>query len=106
MRKTCRLLLFLLAANISTITGYAQAVTISGTVRNSITKEPIPSVSVIVKGSTSGTFTNDKGAFKLNVDKIPVVLIVSSVGYENQELTVSSIGTDVALDLVPASSLG
>lgn len=106
MRKNCRFTLALLVVSFFTIAGFAQTVTISGTVRNSITKDPVPSVSVIVKGSSSGTFTNENGVFKLTVDKIPVVLVFSSVGYETQELTANSASADLAIDFIPASSLG
>ena len=106
MKHNCRLMIAMLVVLFLTVAGHTQTITISGTVRNSITKEPVPSVSVLVKGQSSGTFTNEDGSFKLNVDKTPVVLIFSSVGYENQELTVSDAATAVALDFVPASSLG
>lgn len=99
-------MLAMLVVNFFTIAGFAQTVTISGTVRNSITKDPVPSVSVVVKGSSSGTFTNENGVFKLTVDKTPVVLIFSSVGYETQELTANSASADLAIDFIPASSLG
>ena len=89
-------MLALLVVNIITVAGFAQTVTISGTVRNSTTKDPVPSVSVIAKGSSSGTFTNENGVFKLSVDKTPVVLIFSSVGYETQELSATGAGTELA----------
>ncbi len=103
MRKYCRLTIALLVVNIFAVAAYTQTNTVSGTVRNSITKDPIPSVSVIVKGTSTGTFTNENGAFKLNVDKVPATLVFSSVAYETQEVTAS--GT-IDIDFVPASSLG
>lgn len=106
MRKNCHLIIALLVVNFIAIAGFSQTITVSGTVRNSITKEPIPSVSVLVKGSSSGTFTNENGSFKLTVDKTPVVLVFSSVGYETQEVTASNAGAAVDVDFVPASSLG
>jgi outer membrane receptor protein involved in Fe transport len=105
MRKNYRFIA-LLVVNLFAIAGLAQNVTISGTVRNSVTKDPVPSVSVVVKGSSSGTFTNENGIFKLTVDKVPAVLVFSSVGYETQEVTASSAGADLAVDFAPASSLG
>ncbi len=96
----------LLVVNILAIAGFAQTVTITGIVRNSVTKELLPSVSVIAKGSSAGTFTNENGVFKLSVDKTPVVLVFSSVGYETQELTAGSTGTELTIDFVSVSSLG
>ena len=105
MRKDCRLIIALLVVNIFAITGFSQNVTISGTVRNSITKDPIASVSVVVRGTSTGTFTNENGVFKLTTAKTPAVLVFSSVGYENREVTVSSTDA-IEVDFVPASSLG
>jgi hypothetical protein len=104
MRKNCRLFA-LLVVNLFAIAGLAQSVTISGTVRNSLTKDPVPSVSVVIKGSSSGTFTNENGFFRLTAEKTPVVLVFTSVGYETQEVTAAS-ATELAVDFVPASSLG
>lgn len=106
MRKKIHFLFAILVANIFTIAGFAQTVTLSGRVRNSTTKDPVPAVSVLVKGSSSGTFTNENGVFKLRVDKIPVVLLISSVGYETYEVRANEAGADIEIDLVPALSLG
>ncbi len=84
------MILVLLVVNLIAISAFAQSVTITGTVRNSITKDPVPSVSVVVKGSSTGTFTNENGEFKISVEKLPVQLFFSSIGYEMQEVTVSN----------------
>jgi hypothetical protein len=54
----------------------AQTVTISGTVRNSTSKEGVRAVSVVIKGSSSsGTYTDDKGAFSFSTSaKLPLTL--------------------------------
>jgi outer membrane receptor protein involved in Fe transport len=94
------LLLFL------TIAASAQT-TISGTVRNSSNKETVPSVSVTIKGTSAGTFTDDKGNFKLTTTRpLPVTLIFSSIGFTTQEVNVDNASTPVQVDFVPASSLG
>jgi outer membrane receptor protein involved in Fe transport len=81
--------------------------TLTGTVRQSITKDHVPAVSVTIKGTSIGTFTDDKGNFKLAVtQQPPFVLVFSSIGFETQEVNVSSAGSPVTVDFVPASSLG
>ena len=105
MRKTTCYLVTLLLANMLTIAAFAQSVTISGNVRNSNTKEGAGAVSVTVKGTNTGSFTDDKGNFKFTVKSLPVVLLISSVGYELQEITVNN-GQSVQIDLKPSSSLG
>ena len=89
MRKVTSYLVLFLLANVFTIAAFAQNVTISGNVRNSSTKEGAGAVSVTIKGADNGTFTDDKGNFKLSAKSLPVTLLISSVGYELQEVTVS-----------------
>ncbi len=92
MRKIASYVVTFLLANTLTIAAIAQNVTISGNVRNSTTKEGAGAVSVTVKGTNFGNFTDDKGNFKLTVKSLPVTLIVSAVGYELQEITVNKAG--------------
>ncbi len=106
MRKVTSYLVAFLLANIITIGAFAQNVTINGNVRNSSSKEGSGAVSVIVKGEDNGTFTDDKGNFRITVKKLPVTLLISSVGYELQEVTVSSATELVQVEFKPSSALG
>ena len=106
MRKVTSFLVTFLLANIITIAAFAQNVTINGNIRNSSTKEGSGAVSVIVKGEDNGTFTDDKGNFRLTVKKLPVTLLVSSVGYELQEVTVSNAANMVQVEFKPTNILG
>ncbi len=64
--------------------------TVTGTVTESSTDNPVPGVNVIVKGTTSGTITDFDGKFSVNVNSFPATLIISSVGYATQEVIVNS----------------
>jgi iron complex outermembrane receptor protein len=50
----------------------------------------LPYMNVIVKGTTTGTTTNDSGAFSLTVKKLPVTIVVSSMGYKSKEVQVTN----------------
>lgn len=68
---------------------YLQPVTMNlhGTVTDEDGK-PIPGVSVIIRGTTKGTNTDDKGEYTLtNIDE-KTVLVFSFIGYEPQTITV------------------
>lgn len=105
MRKaTCYVVTFLLA-NILTIAAIAQTVTINGNVRNSNSKDGAGAVSVIVKGEDVGTFTDDKGNFRITVKSLPVTLLISSVGYELQEVSVTD-ARPVQVEFKPSNILG
>ena len=82
------------------------ASTITGTVKNANTSESLSAVTVTVKGGTAGTFTDDKGNFKLSVTKFPVTLVISSVGFESKEVVVSNSKANVAVSLTQGYVLG
>ncbi|MBL0355623.1 MAG: TonB-dependent receptor [Chitinophagaceae bacterium] len=105
MRKTKSYWMALLLASFFTIAASAQT-TITGKVENSTTKESIAAVSVSVKGTSGGTYTDDKGNFRLNVARLPVTLLISSVGYELQEVTVTDAAQVVKIDFKPSNILG
>ncbi|KAA0992635.1 TonB-dependent receptor [Dyadobacter aurulentus] len=52
--------------------------------------EPLPGVSVILKGTQRGTTTNTEGAFDFDVPDQSAVLIFSFVGYTAQEVSVGN----------------
>jgi outer membrane receptor protein involved in Fe transport len=105
MRKIASYVVTFLLANVITIAAFAQNVAVSGNVRNSSTKEGAGAVSVTVKDGTAGTFTDDKGNFKITVKSLPVTLLISSVGYELQEVTVSS-ALFTQVEFKPSAALG
>ena len=93
---------------LSVVSAFAQTpVTLSGNVHNALSKERVPAVSVVLKGFSTGTFTDDRGNFKLTTTtKPPYVLVFSSIGFETQEVTVSEGAGRIEVDFKPASSLG
>ncbi len=99
--------LFCLATMMVFSANAQSASTITGTVKNSISSESVTAVSVTVKGGNAGTFTDDKGNFKLYINqKLPLTLIFSSVGFENKEVVVNAGDTKVAVSLKPGYVLG
>ena len=87
---------------------FAQNLTLTGNVKNSTTSEKASAVSVTLKGTTVGTFTDDNGNFKLNVPssvQFPATLIISSVGYETKEVVVSGAGEVPSIGLSPSISM-
>ena len=60
--------------------------TVTGTVVDAANQEPLPGVSVLLKGSTRGTTTDAMGKFSLSVPDESATLVLSFVGYEAQEI--------------------
>ena len=106
MRKITSYLVAFLIANIFTTSVFAQNVTISGNVKNSATQENSSAVSVTIKGSDVGTFTDDKGNFSITTKSLPTTLVFTSVGFEPQEVAVSSASAKLNIAFVPSDALG
>jgi len=104
MKKMIKIVSMMVVALSTAIAGFAQT-TISGTVKSKASGETLSAVSVSVKGTSRGTFTDDKGNFKLSIDKLPATLVVSSVGFEDQEINVTS-GAFVEVSLATKAALG
>ena len=87
----------------------AQNLVISGNVKNASGGEAIGSVSVTLKDGTSGTFSDNKGNFRLVLapgTKFPVTLVFSSIGFGLTEIKVESAGDLKTISLQPSSTLG
>ena len=78
---SCLILMFL------SISMVAQKVPVSGTVSDQT--GPVIGASVIEKGTTNGTMTDNDGHFTLTVSK-GAVIEISSIGYKTQEITVGA----------------
>ena len=80
---------------------------ITGTVKNSTKSESLSAVTITVKGGNAGTFTDDKGNFKLfTTQKAPFTLVFSSVGFESKEVAIDANTTKVSVSLKPSYVLG
>ena len=107
MRKGIRLLAVSSLLTMLSIAAFAQTITLNGSVRSSDSKEALPAISVTVKGSTEGTFTNDKGLFTLQVNQpLPLVLVFTGIGYDSKELQVSSSSGEIMVELERSYAMG
>ncbi|RNI31675.1 TonB-dependent receptor [Rufibacter latericius] len=82
-------------------------VEISGRVTDQASKEPLPGVSVYVRGTVTGTATNLDGSFSLKTRlKFPFTLVVSLVGFQPQEFAITEPGSRLDIALVTQTLLG
>ncbi|MCO6475506.1 MAG: SusC/RagA family TonB-linked outer membrane protein [Phaeodactylibacter sp.] len=91
--KSC-LLLAMLFISAAAMAQY----TVSGVVQNE-NGEPLIGVSIIVKGTTTGTVTDFNGNFNINVSSGPATLLFSYTGFKPEEAEVSSSKTDISVTL-------
>jgi len=75
---------------------YGQRLTVTGTVTEESTGEPIPGVAVVIKGTTYGTTTDSNGQYSIEVS-VDDVLVFSFLGMQTREVSVTSSRIDVTL---------
>jgi len=77
--------------------------TLSGTVLDDKSKQPLPGVNVVVQGSATGTQTDFDGKFQLANVKSGDVVIFSYLGYTNSTITYSG-QTNLSISLAEESN--
>ena len=76
----------------------AVAQTVSGRVTNSADGSPVPGVSVLIKGTTTGTSTDTDGRYAINAPEPNATLVFSFIGFATQEVALNNrTNVDVAL---------
>jgi TonB-linked SusC/RagA family outer membrane protein len=107
-----RLLVFFLA--LFTIQAMAQNRTITGTVTDADADAPLPGVSILVKGTNTGTITDIDGNYSVDVTDASAVLVFSYLGYakieravgNNSEINVALEAEESALSEVVVTAFG
>lgn len=63
---------------------------------------PLPGVSVVVKGTTTGSITGTDGTYSLSVPETATMLSFSFIGYTSQEIAIGN-QSDIKVTLLPSS---
>ncbi|HEX4957588.1 MAG TPA: SusC/RagA family TonB-linked outer membrane protein [Lacibacter sp.] len=99
MRKSMQLTGLLMLSLLFSMAGFSQY-TVKGTVTDASKNEPLANVSVLIKGTRTGTVTGVDGSFSINIsDNKPVVLVISLVGYASQSVNVNASSNSVTVAL-------
>jgi len=96
MKKTILVLLVIVIS----LTGYGQGLQLKGVVTSADDGLPIPGVSVVVKGTTTGITTNIDGVYTLTVPGNSTI-VFSFVGLKTQEIPVNN---RTKIDVILANS--
>jgi TonB-linked SusC/RagA family outer membrane protein len=91
--KHCLLMLLLVACFFPSM---AQERVVTGKVTDGATQQPMPGVSILIKGTSSGTTTDAGGSYSLNIPGNESVLVFSFIGYVGQEI---ALGNRTVVDL-------
>ena len=106
MRKNYVALFLMISACMLFQNAFAQGKKITGNVSNAQAKESISAATILVKGGTEGTFSNEKGNFSITVNTLPATLVISSIGFETIEVNVVNPELALVVKLKPSVQLG
>jgi TonB-linked SusC/RagA family outer membrane protein len=102
----------LLAVNFCVLTASAQQFIVTGTTSDD-SGEVLAGVTVAVKGTNTGVVSDDNGKYSITVPDRNAALVISYVGYQQQEITVGSqtvinvsLKSDTELGEVVVTALG
>ncbi|WP_343669796.1 von Willebrand factor type A domain-containing protein [Chitinophaga sp.] len=95
--------LFLLLTGLITLNTQAQRI-LTGIITDTETHQPLPSVSVRIKGTSQGTVTNAQGEYKLNAPKGNLTLVISYIGYVTKEVPVTDRQSNIPISLAPSKA--
>jgi outer membrane receptor protein involved in Fe transport len=85
----------------------AQSILVGGTVKDKLTREPIPGVGITIKGTTVGTATNNSGNFSFSTtEKVPFTIVISFLGYTSIERIITGNTSQLQLELESTAILG
>lgn len=82
------------------ISASAQEVTVTGTVTDAETGDPLPGVTVVIKGTQQGTITQVDGTYSVQTPE-DAVLVFSFIGFNTSEVPVAG-QTQINVSLEPA----
>ena len=63
---------------------------VQGIITNAETGETLPSATVVIKGTYSGTISNSSGNYSITVDSLPATLKVSYIGFYSKEKNITT----------------
>lgn len=76
---------------VSALFSFAQGRLVTGRITDSKDGNPVVNASIQIKGTQTGTSSDATGSFRINVENNNAVLVITSVGYNRQEVSVAGL---------------
>ena len=85
----------LLIASIPTLAIAQDSYIVSGKIQDSLNTLGLGGASIKIKGASGGTIAKEDGSFQLKTSqKLPITVIISSIGYKTQEFVITENGNN------------
>ncbi len=99
MMKRLALILLLLIYSLHSVAQTGAMRQITGFVRDSLTREPVPLASIMLLGTNEGVLANEQGGFTINTRTPFTQVRVTAVGYHTRVIEVEPDQTILVIDL-------
>lgn len=99
------LLLFIMVECLFSLSAFSQGAIVSGLIRDSLTKETLPYVSVYFKGTVDGNVSDKNGKFNIHTNSNSRTVVASMVGYKDKQVKLKNTQSPqtITIDLAPDS---
>lgn len=98
LRPHLRILIFSLIS-LTVLPAFALNVTVKGVVRDSVSREPVPFATVMLKGTERGVLTDDKGRYTITTSLPFDSVFASAIGYSNKTVPIKVKGSSMKLNI-------
>lgn len=82
---------------------FSQTRTLTGKVVNAADKSELIGATVTVKGTTNATTTSTDGTFSLSVPSSNIILVISSVGFAEKEISIPANQNSISIEMIESS---
>src|SRR5699024_3717855 len=79
--------------------------TITGSVVDAETKQTLPGVNILLKGTSTGASTDGDGNYEITVPSLQDTLVFTYIGYQQQEVPING-RTEINIQLTPEAIMG
>lgn len=69
---------------------------------DSISEQPIPFSAIFIKGTGTGTLSDNHGRAELNTNTLPCYLEITMMGYESKGVEIDSTTSTTIISLIPS----
>src|SRR6266496_6341590 len=103
MKKRVTLLISCITISMAILSQTSHTLTINGKINNKTSNDPIPA-SVRIKNTSKGIAADSKGVFHIAVESLPVTLLITAIGFEDQEISVAN-EKEIIVNMEPSYSI-
>ena len=93
--------LYIYPAQAETLKPSVHRIMVAGEIVDSSSGQPLATANIRAKNTSLATIANEDGAFLIGVSELPVALIITHIGYADQEVLVNDVTESLSIRMQP-----